>query len=195
MFRQVITLLVAVLISIMAATASAAETDVDRARQAVEKRDFKLAESILEDHLGDNSSDSEARFLYARVLSWQRKYKDAIEQFDTLLQLEPANADYLLARGNTYEWMGRREDALRDLQKAREISPEYRDIWRAEISYLVRAGDRESVEVERAHGGPAERPTKRFFRTAVGQGRWLYGAAIPLERWRSLRTDSPDPSS
>ena len=128
----------------VAIEAKAMASVLDDANRAVEQNNFELAESILDDHLKQDSHDTDARFLYARVLSWQGSYRDAIDQFNILLLDSPNNSDYLLARANTYEWMGDRSQALDDLKRAREISPEYKQVWRTEIKLLVRAGDQES---------------------------------------------------
>lgn len=145
MIRQFVILLQALCSAMLAIDASAASDVLDQAHRAVEQKNFEQAESILASRLEQDSDDAEARFLYARVLSWQGEYNDAIEQFNMLLMETPNNADYLLARANTYEWKGQRKLALSDLKTAREISPEYKQIWRTEIKFLVRAGDQDSI--------------------------------------------------
>ena len=128
----------------VATDAKAMASVLDDAIRAVEQNNFELAESLLDEHLEENSQDADARFLYARVLSWQGSYREAIDQFNILLLESPNNSDYLLARANTYEWMGNRSQALDGLKRAREISPEYKEVWRTEIKLLVRAGDQHS---------------------------------------------------
>ncbi len=142
--RQLVILLVMSGFALAVEADSTAESFA-KATSAVDNSDFKLAETILYDHLRQNHDDIEARFLYARVLSWQGKSSQALDQFNMLLLQHPDNADYLLSRANTYEWMGRRSQALDDLATARQISPEYKDVWRTEITLLTRAGDQDSV--------------------------------------------------
>jgi len=122
----------------LSASAVAAEACYDDAIAAVENEHFDKAESILNVHIGHSPDDRRARFLLARVLSWQNNWDAATEQLTRLLEEQNDNADYLLARANTYEWMGRRKDALLDLDEARMRSPGYAELWRTQITYLRR---------------------------------------------------------
>lgn len=130
----------AALLMLHALSATAGTQDVHReeAQRAIENKNFLQAEIILKGHLQHATEDNEARFLLARVFSWQNKWNEALEQFDTLLDKKPDSADLLLARANTLEWMGLRKQALVDLAEAREFSPEYSEIWRTEIIILQR---------------------------------------------------------
>lgn len=138
-------ILVMVLTCALAVEADAAAESFAEASTAVERKNFRLAETILYQYLKQNQDDVEARFLYARVLSWQGKLIQSLDQFNMLLLKYPDNADYLLSRANTYEWMGRRSQALADLEKARRTSPEYSDVWRTEIILLIRMSDKDSA--------------------------------------------------
>ena len=55
----------------VATDAKAMTSVLDDANRAVEQNNFELAESLLDEHLEENSQDADARFLYARVLSLQ----------------------------------------------------------------------------------------------------------------------------
>jgi YaiO family outer membrane protein len=127
-----------VLMMLHAAHAVAQDSHLADAELAIQNKNFTQAETILSDYLQHAEKDSEARFLLARVFSWQNKWTQALEQFDKLLQEKPDSSDLLLARANTLEWMGLRRQALYDLARAREISPDYSDIWRTEIIILQR---------------------------------------------------------
>ena len=116
--------------------ADAESSHYTQAKLAVSNKNFKQAEVRLVDQLQRQPDDIEARFLLARVLSWQEKWPEAITQFDKLIDEKPDNADFFLARANTLEWMGLRKQALQDLENARQLSPDYSEIWRTEISYL-----------------------------------------------------------
>lgn len=56
------------------------------------------AEEMLQQWLDGHPEDQEARFLLARVLFWQHKHADALEQYNRLLKAEPDNSDYLTGR-------------------------------------------------------------------------------------------------
>jgi len=120
------------------ATAGVQAFHLSEAQLAVENKNLTQAETILTDHLKHATEDNKARFLLARVFSWQNKWQEALEQFDKLLREKPDSADLLLARANTLEWMGLRKQALYDLAEARKLSPQYDEIWRTEIIILQR---------------------------------------------------------
>ncbi len=130
--------LTVLLVFSMNVMADTADNSYAQATLAVSNKNFKQAETILNKHLQHQPNDIEARFLLARVLSWQGKWAEAIELFNNLLNKQADNSDFLLARANTQEWMGNREEALRDLENARQLSPDYSEIWRTEILYLNR---------------------------------------------------------
>jgi len=130
-----------IILSMLHAATAVAGTDdfhLNEAQLAIENKNFAQAETLLTDHLKHATKDNEARFLLARVFSWQNKWTEALTQFDELLKNKPDSADLLLARANTLEWMGLRKQALVDLARAREISPDYSEIWRTEIIILQR---------------------------------------------------------
>lgn len=116
----------------------------DSCMQAVEaalkNKNLERAEVLLGEHLAHAPEEIEARFLLARVYSWQNKWQRALAEFDWLLTKKKDSADFLLARANVLEWMGRRKEALRDLEKAREVAPQYSELWRTEIIVLQREG-------------------------------------------------------
>jgi YaiO family outer membrane protein len=139
MIRLLLISIIAALLALsMNAVADTEDSNYAQANLAISNKDFKLAESILREHLQHQPNDIEARFQLARVLSWQEKWTEAIKLFSKLLDEQPENADILLARANTFEWMGDRKQALRDLESARLLSPDYSEIWRTEILYLSR---------------------------------------------------------
>mgnify|MGYP003423145994 CR=1 FL=1 len=61
----------------------------------VENARLEDAEEMLQQWLSSNPEDQEARFLLARVLAWQEKHAEALEQYERLLGTEPDNGDYL----------------------------------------------------------------------------------------------------
>jgi len=138
MNRLLVSFLALSMLHAASAVADSDDTHLNEAQRAIENKNFTQAEIILTDHLKHSTKDNEARFLLARVFSWQNKWNDALAQFDSLLQNKPDSADLLLARANTLEWMGLRKQALVDLARARELSPDYSEIWRTEIIILQR---------------------------------------------------------
>ena len=85
------------------------------------------------------SADPADRFLEARSLGWDRRYEEALTIYDELLNDDPANVDYLLGKSQVLVWMGRAEDALPLLSKARSLAPDYEELWRLELNARVAA--------------------------------------------------------
>ena len=127
---------------IAAFSTSAAFADSDRclsqAQQAIDKQQLQQAESLLQSHLQHQGNDLEAQFTLARVWAWQKNYTQALNAFNQLIASEPDNSDYLLARARLHEWMGNDSLALADLQHAREVSPDYLEVWKQQIRLLSR---------------------------------------------------------
>lgn len=64
----------------------------------VENARLSDAEEMLQQWLVSHPEDQEARFLLARILAWQEKNAEALEQYQRLLEKEPKNSDYLKGR-------------------------------------------------------------------------------------------------
>lgn len=64
----------------------------------VENARLSDAEEMLQQWLDNHPEDQEARFLLARVLAWQGKNAEALEQYQHLLSKDPENGDYLTGR-------------------------------------------------------------------------------------------------
>lgn len=113
---------------------------------------YEEAEAILSSAL--KAEDNEAlRFMYARVLSWQGRNVEALEQFDILLKRSPDNADYLLGKARVLYWIKDYVNAYNLLTKARQLSPGYKDVWELQISVLrAFSGGEESVRLNKLTG-------------------------------------------
>lgn len=114
---------------------------LEAAQSAVKNEDLPLARSILERELAAHPENQDASFLLARVLSWQQQFDPALEQYDLLLVLSPNNADYLLGKGQALLWQGNPRAATIPLDKARQLSPDYRDVWKVQIQALLATSD------------------------------------------------------
>ena len=127
-----------------AATASAgAPQQADRclqdARQAVEQQQLSRAEAILQTHVQQHTADPDSRFLLARVQAWQNQHGQALAAFDRLIDEQPDNSDFLLARARLHQWMGHPRLALADLQQARQATPDYLALWQQELQLLAQS--------------------------------------------------------
>ncbi len=152
-------LLLGGLLLCLCAPALAQETLLDRAHRAVEREQFEIAAGWLQTWLEDYPEDQEARFLYARVLSWSARRAEALRQYDLLLETGPDNVDYLLGKAQTLVWDERPLGALPLLERARALAPHYEALWRVELQALLAVGDDEHHQ--RAEGLAAE-ASERF---------------------------------
>ncbi|MGE5679811.1 MAG: tetratricopeptide repeat protein [Bacillota bacterium] len=76
------------------------------ANQYSNLNDYDPAISILEKFFSNNeNSDAEdVRFLYAKILAWNREFEKANEQMNLLLTKHPDNIDYQFLRGQIAVW-------------------------------------------------------------------------------------------
>jgi len=81
----------------------------------------------------------EAWILKAKILRSLKKYKEALECLDRAFEIQLRNDDYsdyeiLVYKAEIYLEMGNKENARRELKKAKEINPDDDEIKRLEIS-------------------------------------------------------------
>ena len=131
----------AVVLYLWCMASPAQESAVNSALKLVEAGDSQSAEAILVDALREFPGDEAVRFLYARVLAWNGRWQDSIAEYDALLSRQPDNADYLLGQARVRYWQADFEAALSQLQRARQLAPEYQAVWDLETRVLAaRAG-------------------------------------------------------
>ncbi len=117
---------------------------LDGIRQDLQERHYSKAESALKEILSENPKNDEARYLLARVLSWQGNYIQAYVEYQTLLTREPDNTDYLLGLAQVEFWRGNPSEAIPILERARNLNPKDSDLVRLNIQALAAIGDQTS---------------------------------------------------
>jgi len=130
----------AVLVALAVNPAHAETSGLDQARAAAASGHFAAAESLLRNWLNTHEKDQDARFLLAQVLAGQSKTSGSLDEFDHLLRADPGNTDVLLGKADVLQRLGRAEEALPLLKKARRLAPNHEEIWRTQISALLDAG-------------------------------------------------------
>lgn len=113
-------------------------TQIDRAVQAGR---YVEAETLLRQQIDIKSTNWDAHFRLAKVLSWQKKFADAEFEYQRLLTREPGNADYILGLGQVGVWRGDARGALPLIERAKLLAPGDPDVWRLHIQALVTAND------------------------------------------------------
>lgn len=82
-----------------------------------------------------------ARVELARLLGQAGRYEEALAQYDSLIHTFPDDVDHSLARAYVLSWLGRDAEALRELERARVLAPDYEDVWQLELRVLGRQKD------------------------------------------------------
>lgn len=78
----------------VAAAAWAESAVFDQSKVMVKNARLEDAEEMLRQWLGLHAEDQEARFLLARVFTWQGRRDEALAEYSRLLAREPENDDF-----------------------------------------------------------------------------------------------------
>jgi tetratricopeptide (TPR) repeat protein len=60
----------------------------------------------------------------AEVISWQKKFGEAIAEYDLAIKVDPTAIDAYLGAGQVFEWQGKYKDARKEYEKALQIDPQ-----------------------------------------------------------------------
>lgn len=80
------------------------------------------------------------RFGLARSLAQEGRYDRAIREYRRLSAEYPQNVDYLFGEALALHWSDRNGCALRLASHARELAPDYEDVWKLEHRLLQQSG-------------------------------------------------------
>jgi YaiO family outer membrane protein len=90
-------------------------------------------------------SNTDARYDLARSCARAGRPADALAEYDALLAAHPDNPDWLLGRGQALTALGRAQQALPALERARALAPRYEDAWRANVAALEAVQDQDGA--------------------------------------------------
>ena len=119
---------IALAILLLLGAPGAQAQDLAQARARIDARDYAGAAGLLEARLATNPQDAEAMFLLARSYAWNGEPRRALPLYATLLAVEPGNADYRLGHGQALLWSGDAVAAVRELERAHQIAPDYPEL-------------------------------------------------------------------
>jgi YaiO family outer membrane protein len=88
-----------------------------------------------------NADDLEAREHLARACQRAGQPQQALAAYDALLSRHADNVDWLLGKSQTLLALGRSDEAVPLLERARALAPRYEDVWRLEAAALESAGE------------------------------------------------------
>lgn len=120
--------------------APAATDGLSVAQDHAKAQRFAEAERVLRGYLAQEADDEEARFLLARVVAWQGRYREAIAEYDRLIKQAPKNGDYWMGKGQTLMWMAENARAYACFEQARRLAPHDPEAWRLAVTALARQG-------------------------------------------------------
>lgn len=92
--------------------------------------------AILESYVEQHPHDQTSSFTLARLYSWQKRWAESALRYDKLLAVSPKNVDFQLGKGQALLWQGDFLNAYITLDAARNVAPEYEQIWRDELRAL-----------------------------------------------------------
>jgi len=129
-FPLSLSLLAISLAVIMPATAEDASYWLSQAASDYRNGSNSLALQDIEEYLEQNSTDAWAWSFKANLELRMKRYSDAVDSFDRLLELEPANDQVYNDRALILSGGLRRDqEALESLEKALEINPRNANAW------------------------------------------------------------------
>ena len=111
------------------------------------KKSAKLSLEHAQSAVSLNNSDAEAHWVLGAILieTGQRE-KDALASYERALALSPSNADLLAQYGWTIPKLGRAEEAVKSIEKAMRLNPNYPDWYGQALMFaLYNAGRYEEV--------------------------------------------------
>jgi len=115
---------------------SFANSALDNAWKQIEQKDFLTAQHILLPWIKENPNDIEAQYLYTRCLAWNKQHDEAIDSINKLIKHQPKNSDFLLTKARILSWKKKIDQALKTLDIARNISPDYKEVWDFELKLI-----------------------------------------------------------
>jgi YaiO family outer membrane protein len=122
-----------------------------------------------------SSDDAATRFSRAQAYMQAGKYQAALDEYTTLMIIEPNDVDYVFGRAQALFLSGETIASLRCSARARELAPDYEDVWKFELRVL-----------SERHGRLARHEAREFRATARSQfpdASWL-AEPIPQTAFR-----------
>ena len=124
-----------------------AQSSIENSRALIAEKQFKQAQLEMQDYLKTNPNDKEAIELLGDVYGHQKKWDDAIEQYEELVEKESGNADYHYKYGGAMgmkalsvskiKALGYIGDVKSEFLKAAELDPKHIDVRWALVELYV----------------------------------------------------------
>jgi tetratricopeptide (TPR) repeat protein len=148
---------------------------LDLAQQLVEQRDFLAVLTQSEYLLAAEPNNVRFRQLHADAAVQAERQSEALPIYESLLEKDPGNIEYLNAYGSLLKTIGRREDAVKAFRKVLSIKPDsgaaYYGLSELKAKYLTTA------DIADMH-----RYLKRGVNEVFGRKGMAYALGATLER-------------
>lgn len=149
------------------------------AYRLTDARQFDRAAGVLRERLARDSTDVEVRSLLARVLSWDHRFPESLEQYRLILESHPDRTSDRARYARVLTWSGRIEQSLGEFRRALAEDSSDVETWIDLARALSWIGDLPGAAMEYRHILEAH--------PSVGDA-WLGYATVA--RWRAGATAS-----
>lgn len=121
------------------------QTPLEKAADAMEKKDYETAEDILVTYIMKHSSDTKAYIMLGRTAIGKEAWDEAIEIFQQVIKLDNSIVDAYAELGHAALNIGKFTLAIQSLQHARDMDAKNIRI-REELLFIARRMDNKVVE-------------------------------------------------
>jgi len=91
---------------------------LETARTRIDQHRLPEATALLQADVKEHPDRDDARFLLARVLSWQQRYDESLAEYRVLLEHKPDDATLRSNYARVLSWSGQHDAAIREFRKA-----------------------------------------------------------------------------
>ncbi len=125
------------------------------------------AKEMADQALSISDSEVGAHVILGRIDIFYNQYKQARDEMDRALAINPNDADALAGRGNALMWSGETDAALKTLELAQRLDPELNPIDRFALSLAYYLKGRYDAAIEEAERNLRENPGANFSRIVL----------------------------
>ncbi len=123
------------------------EGHIARARIAVYENNYQIAEEEYKKAIQENTKSAHAHHVYGYFLLDQKRYDEAIKEFQSYVAIAPADANSYDSLGEGYLANGDYDNALAQFKKSLEVDPQFE----AAQFHLGLAYEKKNMKTEAIH--------------------------------------------
>lgn len=100
-----------------------AQSAYARADTLAKAGEYGKATALIEDILQKDPGNTDARLLYARVLSWKGEYEKSLAVYEGVIREKPGNAEARAGYARVLSWKGEHKLSVDEYRRALEMDP------------------------------------------------------------------------